>query len=105
VIHSSAIIYADAEAAFEELTDSYKVPLNRIVLYGQSIGTAPTVHLATRHKVAGVILHSPLNKWAQQNQNKSLRNPATSVRFSGQPESWVEQHFQPRPFQSIFQYN
>ncbi|KAL3308925.1 hypothetical protein Ciccas_012538 [Cichlidogyrus casuarinus] len=53
-------LYADAEAAIYQLKTRYNVPLDQIVLYGQSIGTAPTVHLATKYKVAGVVLHSPL---------------------------------------------
>lgn len=53
-------LYADAEAALHELRERYHIPLDQIVLYGQSIGTAPTVELATRHKVAGVVLHSAL---------------------------------------------
>ncbi|KAM3181509.1 hypothetical protein ACTXT7_014233 [Hymenolepis weldensis] len=55
-----ANLYADAEAALAELVNRYHCPLSRIVLYGQSIGTAPTVDLATRHLVAGVVLHSAL---------------------------------------------
>lgn len=51
-----ANLYADAEAALSELMERYHCPLNRIVLYGQSIGTAPTVDLATRHLVC-----TPLN--------------------------------------------
>lgn len=31
-----------------------------IILYGQSMGTAPTVDLASRYECAAVILHSPL---------------------------------------------
>lgn len=46
-----ANLYADAEAALTELRERYLCPLNRIVLYGQSIGTAPTVELATHHQV------------------------------------------------------
>ncbi|KAK4472772.1 hypothetical protein MN116_002705 [Schistosoma mekongi] len=52
-------LYADADAVLNELRERFNVPLNRIVLYGQSIGTAPTVELATKYKVAGVVLHSP----------------------------------------------
>ncbi|CAH8518765.1 unnamed protein product [Heterobilharzia americana] len=53
-------LYADAECAFNVLRTKYSVPLNQIVLYGQSIGTVPTIHLATLHRVAAVVLHSPL---------------------------------------------
>ncbi|KAK1798557.1 hypothetical protein P4O66_006852 [Electrophorus voltai] len=38
----------------------YGVTPENIILYGQSIGTVPTVDLATRYECAAVILHSPL---------------------------------------------
>lgn len=38
----------------------YGTSPENIVLYGQSIGTVPTVDLATKHEVGAVILHSPL---------------------------------------------
>ncbi|XP_048339554.1 LOW QUALITY PROTEIN: alpha/beta hydrolase domain-containing protein 17B-like [Sphaerodactylus townsendi] len=56
---------ADAEAAWEYLTTRYGVlPENVIIMgvtfiYGQSIGTVPSVDLATRHESAAVILHAP----------------------------------------------
>lgn len=39
---------------------SYGVSPENIILYGQSIGTVPTVDLASRYECAAVILHSPL---------------------------------------------
>ncbi|VEL28853.1 unnamed protein product, partial [Protopolystoma xenopodis] len=53
-------LYADAECALEQLQRRFSIPLEQIVLYGQSIGTVPTVYLATRFRVAAVVLHSPL---------------------------------------------
>ncbi|TGZ69111.1 hypothetical protein CRM22_003910 [Opisthorchis felineus] len=53
-------LYADAECALEVLQKEFGVPLRQVVLYGQSIGTVPTVHLATLYRVAAVVLHSPL---------------------------------------------
>lgn len=38
----------------------YGLSAENIILYGQSIGTVPTVDLATRYEVGAVILHSPL---------------------------------------------
>ncbi len=38
----------------------YGVAPENIILYGQSIGTVPTVDLASRYECAAVILHSPL---------------------------------------------
>lgn len=57
---SEANIYADSEAAWQALRTRYGLLPNQIILYGQSIGTACAVDLATRHEVAGVVLHSPL---------------------------------------------
>jgi len=51
-------VYADAEAAFESLKVKWGVKPEKIILYGQSIGTGPTVHLAAKHRVAGVVIHS-----------------------------------------------
>lgn len=51
-------LYSDIEAAWQELTK--RVSNNSILLYGQSIGTAPVVDLATKVEAAGVVLHSPL---------------------------------------------
>jgi pimeloyl-ACP methyl ester carboxylesterase len=53
-------VYADVEAAWSELKKRYNVAPNKIILYGQSIGTVAAIDLATRFEVAGVILHSPL---------------------------------------------
>lgn len=53
-------LYADIEAAWNALRKKYGVSPENIIFYGQSIGTVPTVHLASRFEVAAVILHSPL---------------------------------------------
>merc|ERR1712194_227839 len=49
----------DADAAYELLLRS-GVPASRIVAYGQSIGSAPACHLASKRPLAGLILHSAL---------------------------------------------
>uniref|UniRef100_A0A8C6HUB9 Abhydrolase domain containing 17A n=1 Tax=Mus spicilegus TaxID=10103 RepID=A0A8C6HUB9_MUSSI len=38
----------------------YGISPDSIILYGQSIGTVPTVDLASRYECAAVVLHSPL---------------------------------------------
>ena len=53
-------MYADIEAAWKALRSNYGIAPENIVLYGQSIGTVPTVDLASRYEVGGVILHSAL---------------------------------------------
>ncbi|XP_077188165.1 alpha/beta hydrolase domain-containing protein 17A [Paroedura picta] len=53
-------LYADVDAAWQALRTRYGISPENIILYGQSIGTVPTVDLASRYECAAVILHSPL---------------------------------------------
>jgi len=53
-------LYADIDAAWKTLRTKYGVSPENIILYGQSIGTVPTIDLASRYEVGAVILHSPL---------------------------------------------
>lgn len=53
-------MYADIQAAWHALQIRYNTKSEHIILYGQSIGTVPTVDLSSKHEVAAVILHSPL---------------------------------------------
>jgi len=54
-------ILTDGEAFFNWLTQNEKVPLSKIILYGESIGSAPALWLAAREKVAAVILEAPFS--------------------------------------------
>jgi pimeloyl-ACP methyl ester carboxylesterase len=48
--------YAAGEAAFRWLTDTAKIPANRIILFGESLGGGPAVELATRHDHRALVL-------------------------------------------------
>lgn len=50
---------ADVEAVYNFLIRSGVAP-ERIVAYGQSVGSGPVLELASKSKLGGVILHSPL---------------------------------------------
>jgi fermentation-respiration switch protein FrsA (DUF1100 family) len=53
--------YADIEAAYACLERTYGVQEENVVLYGQSVGSGPTLDLATRKpRLRGVVLHSPI---------------------------------------------
>ena len=52
-------IYPDIEAAWKKLKAKYGVTEDEVVLYGQSLGCGPTIHLASKTAMAGVILQSP----------------------------------------------
>ena len=51
-------LYADAEAAIDFLSGR-AITTNRIVLWGESLGSGLAVYLAARRTVAGVILEAP----------------------------------------------
>jgi fermentation-respiration switch protein FrsA (DUF1100 family) len=53
---SEAACYAAAEAAYDWLTTEAKIPGNRIVLLGESLGGGPAVELATRHEHRALVL-------------------------------------------------
>ncbi len=48
----------DIQAAYEYLTGTLKVPPERVILYGRSVGSGPAVWLASREKVAGLVVES-----------------------------------------------
>ena len=52
-------VYADAEAAWDVLINKYGLSENKIILYGQSLGTAASIYLAQKRNVLGIVLHSP----------------------------------------------
>lgn len=55
---SEAGAYEDVNAAFEHVTQKLGVPESRIVAFGSSIGGGPSVDLAARKQLAGLVLQS-----------------------------------------------
>ncbi|CAH2048976.1 unnamed protein product [Thlaspi arvense] len=53
--------YADIDAAYKCLKEKYGVKDEQLILYGQSVGSGPTIDLASRvPNLRGVVLHSPI---------------------------------------------
>ncbi|KAK7330574.1 hypothetical protein VNO77_24769 [Canavalia gladiata] len=53
--------YADIEAAYNYLEKNYGTKQEDVILYGQSIGSGPTLDLAVRlPRLRAVVLHSPI---------------------------------------------
>ncbi|KAK4800399.1 hypothetical protein SAY86_020886 [Trapa natans] len=53
--------YADIQAAYKCLLENYDSKPEDIILYGQSVGSGPTVDLAARvPRLRAVVLHSPI---------------------------------------------
>jgi abhydrolase domain-containing protein 17 len=83
-------VYLDIDAAYNYLTQQLKIPPNRIILYGRSVGGGPAVDLAVRKPVAGLIVEStfvsafrvvtkipivPFDKFANLDKIKQVRVP------------------------------
>lgn len=49
-------LYLDAKSAYKYLLNIRKIPSERIILYGESLGTAAVVNLASESKVRAIIL-------------------------------------------------
>lgn len=50
--------YRDIDAAYDYLTGTLQVPPERIILFGRSVGSGPSVDLAARRKVGGLVLEA-----------------------------------------------
>jgi hypothetical protein len=55
---AEAGLNADADAAYEYITKTRAVPPSRVVIYGQSLGTAVAVDLSSRQDSAALVLES-----------------------------------------------
>ncbi|GET40153.1 alpha/beta hydrolase [Microseira wollei] len=82
--------YKDIDAAYNYLTQELKIPPNRIIAYGHSVGGGPSVDLAARKPIAGLIVENtfitafrvvthipivPFDKFANIDKIKNLRCP------------------------------
>ncbi|XP_056844321.1 uncharacterized protein LOC108811347 isoform X2 [Raphanus sativus] len=53
--------YADIEAVYKCLEETYGSKQEDVILYGQSVGSGPTLHIASRLPLLrAVVLHSPI---------------------------------------------
>lgn len=55
---SVAGAYQAIEAAYYHLTQVLQVPPERIIVYGRSVGSGPSTHLAARELVGGLVIES-----------------------------------------------
>jgi uncharacterized protein len=62
---SEKSLYATAEAAYQYLVSQRKVHAMRIILFGESIGSAVALHLATQQLVGGVVVESGFTSLAK----------------------------------------
>jgi fermentation-respiration switch protein FrsA (DUF1100 family) len=70
--------YTDARAALDFLEREGVAP-NRLVLYGESLGSGVAVELATQHDVAALILEAPPTSVAEVAQHHFPYVPATRM--------------------------
>lgn len=53
---SASAAFRDIEAVYRHAIDSLHIPPNRLVVYGRSVGSGPSTHLAATTPVGGLIL-------------------------------------------------
>lgn len=51
---------SDVEAVFKFAVSEFGIPAEKIVVFGESIGSVPSLHLATKENVRGLILQGAL---------------------------------------------
>ena len=94
---SEAALLADARAAYDYLRERERVPADRVVLYGWSLGGAVAVDLATRVETAAVILEGAPASMADLHQQRYplfpvrllMRNPLQAVEKIGRSRAPV----------------
>ena len=64
-VPSERNVYRDIDAAYDYLIQDLNVSPQSIIAYGRSIGSGPTVDLAARLPVAGIVLESPFTTISQ----------------------------------------
>lgn len=57
-------LYADGRAAMEFLTKQKNLPPEKIILYGESLGSGVAVQMATEYDAAGLVLETPFSSAA-----------------------------------------
>jgi hypothetical protein len=60
-VSDERVLYEDADAAYNYVVKERGVPPERLVLYGQSLGTAAVADLAARERCGAIILESGLS--------------------------------------------
>lgn len=86
---TEAALFQDALFIFDYFTGKGQASDTPVILMGRSLGTAVAVHVASRRKVAGVVLVTPFD---------SLVNVA-KVHYPFLPVKWLVRH----PFNSVQQ--
>ncbi len=62
--------YQDGRATMEYATKTLSIPENKIIIYGESIGSGVAVQMATEHKIAAMILQSPFTSMVAPASNR-----------------------------------
>jgi fermentation-respiration switch protein FrsA (DUF1100 family) len=88
---------ADAETVYQFAVNEFGLPPDRLILHGRSVGSGPTLELAVRHPVAGVILESaftstyrvltrvgllPFDRFRNIRQIENVRSPVLVIHGS-----------------------
>ncbi len=62
---SQDALFADGVAIVDELTRRLNVPVEKVILFGRSLGSGVAVHVASKRRIAGLILATPYDSVAK----------------------------------------
>jgi len=86
VLPGEAYTYDAVENVYNYLVEQKGIAPNKIVVWGRSLGSGPTCHIASKYTVGGVILQSPLLSCVRVVMNTAVTLPidifATAIRFT-----------------------
>ncbi len=74
-------LYADAQAAYDHLVDERRVAPAKIILYGESLGSAVAVHLAAENEAGGIILEGAFTCVADMSRRVFPFLPTAFLRY------------------------
>jgi uncharacterized protein len=84
-------VMLDARAAFEWLSSEKKVPLEKLVVYGESLGTHPAIRLASEYPLAAVILEASFTSFVDLGKKHYPIVPSALVQdFAFPNEDYIE---------------
>ena len=71
-------LYEDAEGAWRYLTEVKKIPAEKIIVAGHSLGGPVAAHVAKEHKPVAVVLESTFTTMDDEVEAKTSKMPVTS---------------------------
>ena len=91
-------LYLDASAVFGYLVNIRKVPSDRLIVYGESLGAAVAVELAGKHNLAGIIIEGGFSSVKEMGKRVFPFIPSFIYKSRFDSLSWIKEVNVPKLF-------